>query len=49
MIKADPQDKAAASFCSRGSPENAHLAKNVFLGGIKSSPETPLGTCVSSC
>ena len=33
MTKADPQDKAAPSFCSRGPPENAHFAKNVFLLG----------------
>ena len=32
MIKADPQHKAAPSCCSRGPPENAHLAKNVFSG-----------------
>ena len=35
MITADPQDKAAPSFCSRGSPEKAHLAKNAFLGVLK--------------
>ena len=31
MIKADPQDKAATSCCSRGPPENAHLAKKTCL------------------
>ena len=49
MIKGGPSEKAAPSFCSRGPPENAHLAKNAFFGDIESSPETPLGTCVSSC
>ena len=49
MINADPQDKAAPSFRSRGPPEHAHLATNVFVEGIKSSLQTPLGTCVSSC
>ena len=31
MIKADPQDTVAPSFCSRGPPDNAHLAKHVFV------------------
>ena len=35
MLKADPQDTAAPSFCSRGPPENPHLATNVFLGVSK--------------
>ena len=35
MIKEDPQDKAAPSFCSCGPPENAHLAKTCFLGVLK--------------
>ena len=35
MITADPQDKAAPSFCSRGPPENAHLANKVFWGVLK--------------
>ena len=35
MIKADPQDTLAPSFCSRGPPENAHLAKNLFWGVLK--------------
>ena len=35
MIKADPQDKAAPSFCSRRPPENAHMAKHVFWWVLK--------------
>ena len=44
MIQADPQDTAAPSFCSRGPPENAHLAKNVFflLGGVLKVALKPL-------
>ena len=48
MIKADPQDKAAPSFCSRDLQKTRIWEQKCF-GGIKSSPETPLGTCVSSC
>ena len=40
-MKADPRDKAAPSFCSRGPPENAHLAKNVFWGVLKVALKPP--------
>ena len=50
MIKADPQDEAAPSFCLRGPPENVHLAKQcvlfLLLGG--SQPKSLLGTIQSS-
>ena len=35
MIKADPHDKAAPSFCLHGPPEIAHLPKKMFFGVLK--------------